>query len=47
MKPAINPNEIVLFTGAGISVSSGLEAFRDSDLKWLGSTNKWPHPMLG
>ena len=40
MKPAINPNKIVVFTGAGISVSSGLEAFRDSDLKMVAGTKQ-------
>ena len=44
MKPAINPNKIVVFTGAGISVSSGLEAFRDSDLKMVGQHEQMASP---
>ena len=33
-KPPINPNKIVIFTGAGISAESGLKTFRDSDGLW-------------
>lgn len=34
MKPPIDPNKIVVFTGAGISAESGLKTFRDSDGLW-------------
>ncbi|MFT7558514.1 MAG: NAD-dependent deacetylase [Flavobacteriales bacterium] len=34
MKPEINKNKIVVFTGAGISAESGLQTFRDSDGLW-------------
>lgn len=34
MKPSINQNKIVIFTGAGISAESGLKTFRDSDGLW-------------
>jgi NAD-dependent deacetylase len=30
----MNPNKIVVFTGAGISAESGLQTFRDSDGLW-------------
>ena len=33
-KPPINPNKVVVFTGAGISAESGLKTFRDSDGLW-------------
>ena len=36
MKPEINPNKIVVFTGAGISAESGLKTFRDSNGLWNG-----------
>ncbi|RUR36648.1 SIR2 family NAD-dependent protein deacylase [Vreelandella populi] len=44
MKPAINPNKIVVFTGAGISVSSGLEAFRDGGLKAVSQHEQLASP---
>lgn len=34
MKPDINPNKIVILSGAGISAESGLATFRDSDGLW-------------
>lgn len=34
MKPEMNPNKILVFTGAGISAESGLQTFRDSDGLW-------------
>jgi len=34
VKPEINPNKIVVFTGAGISAESGLQTFRDSNGLW-------------
>jgi len=34
MKPEINKNKIVIFSGAGISAESGLKTFRDSDGLW-------------
>ena len=34
MKPAINDNKIVFFTGAGISADSGLETFRSEGGLW-------------
>jgi NAD-dependent deacetylase len=34
MSPAINPNKIVIFSGAGISAESGLVTFRDRDGLW-------------
>lgn len=34
MKPEINQNKIVVFTGAGISAESGLQTFRDSGGLW-------------
>ena len=34
MKPEIEENKIVIFTGAGISAESGLKTFRDSDGLW-------------
>lgn len=33
-RPHMNPNKIVVFTGAGISAESGLQTFRDSDGLW-------------
>lgn len=33
-KPPINPNKIVVLTGAGISAPSGLATFRDSEGLW-------------
>ena len=36
MKSDINPNKIVVFTGAGISAESGLKTFRDSNGLWNG-----------
>ncbi len=33
-KKPINPNKIVIFSGAGISAESGLKTFRDSDGLW-------------
>jgi NAD-dependent deacetylase len=34
MKPEIDSNKVVVFTGAGISVESGLQTFRDSHGLW-------------
>lgn len=34
MKPEIDSNKIVVFTGAGISAESGLQTFRDSNGLW-------------
>lgn len=34
MKPSIDPNKIVVLTGAGISAESGLATFRDSNGLW-------------
>lgn len=34
MKPEMDKNKIVIFTGAGISAESGLQTFRDSDGLW-------------
>ncbi|MBL4798894.1 MAG: NAD-dependent deacylase [Oleispira sp.] len=34
MKPEIDKNKIVIFSGAGISAESGLQTFRDSDGLW-------------
>ena len=36
MESDINPNKIVVFTGAGISAESGLKTFRDSNGLWNG-----------
>ncbi|WP_309399646.1 Sir2 family NAD-dependent protein deacetylase [Cerasicoccus maritimus] len=32
--PSINPQKIVVFTGAGVSAESGLKTFRDNDGLW-------------
>lgn len=32
--PDIDPNKVVVFTGAGVSVESGLSTFRDADGLW-------------
>lgn len=47
-KPSINPNKVLVFTGAGISAESGLKTFRDSDGLWenypvelVASLNGW------
>jgi NAD-dependent deacetylase len=34
MKPEIDTNKVVVFTGAGISAESGLQTFRDSNGLW-------------
>ena len=34
MSIAIDPNKIVVFSGAGISVESGIKTFRDNDELW-------------
>jgi NAD-dependent deacetylase len=41
MKPDIDPKKIVIFSGAGISASSGIATFRDS-----GAKNAWAHEQL-
>ncbi len=33
-KPTINPDKMVILSGAGISVPSGLATFRDADGLW-------------
>ncbi len=38
MSKAINPNKIVIFSGAGISAESGIPTFRDSDGLWHNHT---------
>ena len=35
MPHLINPNKIVIFTGAGISAESGIKTFRDDDGLWV------------
>ena len=42
MSAPINPNKIVIFSGAGISAESGIKTFRDKDGLWV---NKDPMKM--
>lgn len=52
MKPDVDPNKIVILSGAGLSAESGLPTFRDSSGLWnqyswmqLASTHGWQqHP---
>ena len=50
MKPEIQANKVVIFSGAGISAESGLSTFRDADGLWnqypvdvVASLSGWQH----